>query len=112
MAGRGGAIPERARAELEGRLGKHIAKRWRGRWVAQIKFKGHFAYLAARPAKGGGESDVVQLCRLEWHGSGEAWGFAFYKYSDERYEVSILPDGSWAGPPEAAWDCAAMVYLQ
>ena len=115
MAGRGsagGAIPERARAELEGRLRKHAAKHWKGRWEPRVKFKGRHAYVGARSANGLGEVDEVQLCRLEWHGSPEVWGFAFYKYSDSRYEVSILPDGSWEGPPEAAWDCAGMVYLQ
>mgnify|MGYP006986411115 CR=1 FL=1 len=91
---------------------KHVAKHWKGRWVPQLKFKGSYTYLAARSAKGSGEVEEVQLCRLEWHGSLEAWGFAFYKYSDGRYEASVLPDGSWFGPPEAAWDCAAMVYLQ
>jgi len=42
---------------------------------------------------------------------GPEWGFAFYKYSDEKFEVSVLPTGFFAGTPEECFDCAAMVYL-
>jgi len=32
----------------------------------------------------------TKLCRLTWTGDPESWIFAFYKYSDERYEPSII----------------------
>jgi hypothetical protein len=38
--------------------------------------------------------------------------FAFFKYSDEKYEPSFLPSGAFMGTPEEAFDCAAQVYLQ
>ena len=39
------------------------------------------------------------------------WGFAFYAYSSEKYELSVFPDGSFTGTPEDAFAAAAM-YLQ
>lgn len=108
----GAAVPEGVRENLEERLHRHLTRHWKGRWVAQVKYKGRYVYLSARPTRGGDSSDEFQLCRLEWRGSPEAWGFAFFKYSDGRYEPSVLMDGSWAGPPEAALDCAGLVYLR
>jgi len=54
----------------------------------------------------------IKLCRLARTGSPETWGFAFYKYSDDPYEPSIMLDGSFAGSPESCFDTAARLYLQ
>jgi len=42
----------------------------------------------------------------------DSWSFAFYKYSDERYEPSISLDGPFAGSQESCFDIAAQLYLQ
>ncbi|MCW8173472.1 hypothetical protein D8S78_22540 [Natrialba swarupiae] len=52
----------------------------------------------------------TKLCRLTWTGDPDSWGFAFYKYSDDRYEPSISLDGSFAGSPESCFDTAAQLY--
>lgn len=36
---------------------------------------------------------------------------AFYKYSDETYELCALKTGTFLGTPEEAFDTAAQVYL-
>ena len=41
-----------------------------------------------------------------------SWGFAFYTYSNERYELSIFPSGGFVGPPEDAFQVSAARYLQ
>jgi len=41
----------------------------------------------------------------------EGWGFAFYTYSNEKYELSVFPDGSFYGSPESALASATM-YLR
>jgi hypothetical protein len=51
----------------------------------------------------------VHLCRLRYFGNDE-WGFAFYTYSNEKYELSIFPSGEFIGKPEDAF-VAAAVYL-
>jgi hypothetical protein len=38
-------------------------------------------------------------------------GFAFYTYSNEKYELSVFPSGDFYGTPEEAFDTAAQVYL-
>ena len=53
----------------------------------------------------------THLCRLRYFGDEERWGFAFYTYSNERYELSIFPSGDFYGTPEEAFDTAASVYL-
>jgi hypothetical protein len=52
------------------------------------------------------------LCRLRYFGDEERWGFAFYTYSNERYETSIFPTGDFLGSPEDAFYVSANVYLQ
>jgi len=51
------------------------------------------------------------LCRLRYFGDEEAWGFAFYTYSNDRYELSVFPNGEFFGTPEEALQVAAGVYL-
>jgi len=50
-------------------------------------------------------------CRLRYFGDEEAWGFAFYTYSNDRYELSIFPSGDFYGSPEEAFHVSAEVYL-
>ena len=44
-------------------------------------------------------------------GDDDAWGLAFYTYSNEKYEVSMYPNGTFEGTPEEAFDVGA-VYFQ
>jgi hypothetical protein len=53
----------------------------------------------------------VHLCRLRFFGGEERWGFAFYTYSGERYELSMFRSGEFLGPPEEAFRVAAEMYL-
>jgi hypothetical protein len=50
------------------------------------------------------------VCRLRYFGNEEAWSFAFYTYSHDRYEPAIFGTGSWYGTPEEAFDCSSL-YL-
>ena len=88
-----------------------------------IRFRGVYAYVDAyRPRgeyppglteeqKATIDATPIHLYRIEYLGKRDEWGFAFYKYSDEKYEVSILPSVSFTGTPEECFDCAANVYL-
>ena len=53
----------------------------------------------------------THLCRLRYFGDDERWGFAFYTYSNDRYELSVFPSGDFFGPPEEAFRVSAEVYL-
>jgi len=48
--------------------------------------------------------------RLRFFGDEERWAFAFFAYSHETYELSILPSGDFFGTPEEALDAAAESY--
>ena len=53
----------------------------------------------------------IHLCRLRYFGDEERWAFAFFAYSSEKYELSILPCGDFYGSPEDAFATAAGLYL-
>ncbi len=53
----------------------------------------------------------IHLCRLRYFGDEEAWSFAFYTYSNEKYELCVFDNGSFYGTPEAAFASSA-IYLQ
>ena len=56
-------------------------------------------------------NNPIHLCRLRYFGNEESWSFAFYTYSNEKYEPCVLNNGSFYGTPEEAFE-AASVYLQ
>lgn len=53
----------------------------------------------------------THLCRLRYFGNEERWGFGFFNYNGEHYELSVFPSGEFFGPPEEAFQVAAM-YLR
>jgi len=53
----------------------------------------------------------THLCRLGYIGNEFVWEFAFYTYSNEKYQKCFLSNGSFFGTPEEAFETAA-VYLK
>ncbi|WP_435079853.1 hypothetical protein [Halococcus sp. AFM35] len=118
-------IPEPVRRTLTDRLETHARTAWSERCArVDVRFRGDYAYIDAfesnpwiRPDASEEEQERIRqtptkLCRLAWSGDADSWEFAFYKYSDERYEPSITLDGSFVGSPESCFDTAAQLYLQ
>jgi hypothetical protein len=119
------SIPQAVQAALQARLEKHVQAHWKDRCrQVVVRFRGAFVYVDAFPLdrqfmpgttpeeRAQIEATPTHLCRLGYLGSPDRWAFAFFKYSDEKYEPSFLPSGEFAGTPEEAFDCAALVYLQ
>ena len=52
----------------------------------------------------------THLCRLRYFGNDE-WGFAFYTYSHDKYELSMYDDGQFTGKPERAFLISGNAYL-
>ncbi|MBI4737798.1 MAG: hypothetical protein HY766_17335 [candidate division NC10 bacterium] len=103
---------------------KHVRAHWTDRCrEVVVRFRGAFAYVDAFPLqhqfmpgttpeeRAQIEATPTYLCRLGYLGRADLWAFAFFKYSDEKYEPSFLPSGAPVGTPEEAFDCAAQVYL-
>jgi len=119
------SIPEEARRQLRDRLETHVRTAWNERCArVNVRFRSEYAYVDAvesdpwiSPSVSEQEAEQIRqtptkLCRLTWTGNPDSWSFAFYKYSNERYEPSISLDGSFMGSPEACFDTAAQLYLQ
>ena len=128
----GKKIPEAVKARSETRLRRYAETHFAGRYTRlDFRFRSQFCYIDAYtepappgpswPPPGWPESQEeyldrlrntpTHLCRLRYFGDEERWGFAFYTYSHERYELSVFPSGEFLGPPEDALRVSAELYL-
>ena len=126
-------IPDPVKRRTEARLRRYAEEQFAGRYTRlEIRFRGQFCYVDAYtepepltdswPPPDWPETreeyqerlrnTPTHLCRLRYFGDEERWGFAFYTYSHERYELSIFPDGDFLGPPEDAFQASAQAYLR
>lgn len=126
----GKKIPETVKRDIEQRINAVANEQFKGRYSRlDIRFRGQFCYVDAFtepqvsenwpppnwPETRGEYLDrmhntPVHLCRLRYFGN-DWWGFAFYTYSNEKYELSVYPNGQFIGTPEEAFLTSAMVYL-
>ena len=117
-------------AEVRQRIERHAASNYSGRYVRlQFRFRGALCYIDAftepqppSPSllKITGEtkeqyierlrSSATHLGRLRYFGA-DRWSYAFYTYSNERYEPTVFRSGDWFGTPEEAFDIGAS-YLR
>ena len=116
--------------EVRQRIERYAASKYAGRYNRlDIRFRGTLCYVDAfiepeppSPSllKTTGEtkeqfvdrlrSVPTHLGRLRYFG-GDRWSYAFYTYSNGRYEPTIFPTGDWFGTPEEAFDIGA-TYLR
>ncbi len=127
----GKKIPDAVKYATEQRIRRYAEEHFAGRYTRlEIRFRGQFCYIDAYtepedPGPGWPPPDSQEtreqflerlrntpthLCRLRYFG-GERWGFAFYTYSNERYELSVFPSGDFFGTPEEAFQVSAQMYL-
>ena len=130
---RGGVkIPETVKRRTEERILRIAEEEFGGRFTRlDIRFRKQFCYIDAytEPELLGPDwpppdwpetreeylermrSTPTHLCRLRFFGDEDGWGFAFYAYSGDRYEMSVFPTGEFFGTPEDAFRVSAAVYL-
>ena len=126
----GKKIPPTIQAEVERRIRKVAEEQFSGRYARlEIRFRNQFCYIDAYTEPSISEnwpppdwpetrdeyiarmrSTPTHLCRLRYFG-GDRWGFAFYAYSGEKYELSMFPSGEFLGIPEDAFFVSAQTYL-
>jgi hypothetical protein len=126
----GKRIPSTVQTAIERRIQKIAAEQFEGRYTRlEIRFRNQFCYIDAysepRVTEGWPPPDwpetreeyvqrlrqtPIHLCRLRYFGD-ESWGFAFYSYSHDKYELSVYPDGEFTGKPEDAFIVSARVHL-
>lgn len=127
----GVVIPNSIKEKIKNRIITHAEKHYSGKYTRlNIRFRGKFCYIDAYvkpdvpdnfPPPDFPETREeyierisnlpIHLCRMRYFGKEDAWSLAFYKYSDEKYEPCIFPNGTFHGTPEEAFDVGA-VYLQ
>lgn len=126
----GQKIPERVRLDVTQRIQRVAEQHFKGKYTRlDVRFKAQFCHIDAYTepplTKTGPPQDwpesreefrerlrntPTHLCRLRYFGD-ERWGYAFYTYSNERYELSVYSNGEFFGKPEDAFRQAAQVYL-
>ena len=124
-------ISEPVRDRVQERIQRYAQAHFTGRYTRlEFRFRHQFCYVDAYsepsvppdwPPKDWHETrqqhidrlrkTPTHLCRLRFFGDEEQWGFAFYAYSSEKYELSILPSGDFYGTPEEAMEAAGASYL-
>ena len=125
-------IPDAVKQRTEARLRRYAETHFADQYTRlEIRFRGQFCYIDAyqepEPLGSGWppadwpetrdeylerlRNTPTHLCRLRYFGDEEKWGFGFYTYSNEKYELSVFPSGEFFGPPEEAFRVAAEVYL-
>ena len=125
----GAKISEALKAETKRCLLAHAEKHYTGRYAKlDIRFRASFCYIdtykepdpKAKPWSGSGETlaafrermgnTPTHLSRLRYCGKNQ-WSVAFFTYSNEEYESSMMATGSFYGTPEDGLDVGA-IYLQ
>ena len=76
-----------------------------------IRWRGSFGYMDAWAGEGDDSDERIPLCRIEYLGDENSWGFAIYDPATETYADAILVTGHRAGHPNDAYDTAALVHL-
>ena len=125
-------VSEAVKRRTKERIERYAQARFAGRYTRlDIRFRGQFCYIDAytEPEPLGPDwppddwgvrreeyverlrNTPTHLCRLRYFGNEEGWGFAFYTYSNSRYELSIFPSGEFFGTSEEAFDVSASMYL-
>ena len=130
--GSGGVkIPDAVKRRTEQRIRTYAESHFAGKYTRlDIRFRSQFCYIDAyaEPELRQGwppddwpetrdeyidrmRNTPIHLCRLRYFGREDGWGFAFYTYSSEKYELSIFDDGTFFGTPEDAFRISAGLYL-
>ena len=123
-------IPDSVKHDVEKRITSIAEKHFKGKYTRlDIRFKSQFCYIDAYkepevsddwPPEDWPETKEeyierlrntpTHLCRLRYFGD-DRWGYAFYTYSNEKYELCVYPNGEFFGKPEDAFLASGM-YLQ
>jgi len=123
-------ISSAKQSEVRQRIERHAASNYAGRYIRlEIRFRGALCYIDAFTEPQAASPSLLKITRetkeqyierlrsfpthlgrLRYFG-GDRWSYAFYTYSNERYEPTVFHSGDWFGTPEEAFDIGAS-YLR
>ena len=121
----GRPIPLSVRTATIARLQEHAARKYKGLYSRlEIRFRGALCYIDAYKEPREPDKELlritretreeylerlrnypIHLGRIRYFGD-DKWSYAFYTYSNERYEPATF-GGVWFGTPEEAFDIGA-----
>jgi len=120
-------MPPEVQERTRRRILAYAEKHYKGKYNRiEVRFRGALCYVDAyvepvddRPPPGESRQAYLErlrntplhMFRIRYNGDPELWAFAFYAYSSEKYERSVLCSGSFVGTPEEAMQTGG-VYLQ
>ncbi len=106
------SVPPKSLKERIEHIVNHHGTRQRPRLEdVTITWRGSFGYLIAWDGFLPGMDEQIKLCRIEYLGDDEEWGFAIYDPATETYVRGQLTNGRDTGHPTEAFDTAAIVHL-
>ena len=119
-------IPPAVRARTERRIHNYADKHYAGKFTqVDVRFRGALCYIDVytEPDETTGRvlprgetrdrwlarmrSTPTHLCRIRYFGDENRWSFAWFTYSNEKYEPSFLNTGEDHGTPEEAFETSA-----
>jgi hypothetical protein len=96
---------------IEGTVDHHASLTCPDLQEVTIRWRGSFGYLTAWAGEGDDNDEQIPLCRIQYLGNDDHWGFAIYDPATETYTDAILRTGERAGHPNDAFDTAAIIHL-
>ncbi len=103
--------PERLKGLIEGTVDHHASLTCPDLQEITIRWRGSYGCLDAWAGGGDDNDEQIPLCRIQYLGDDDHWGFAIYDPATETYTAAILRTGERAGHPNDAFDTAAIIHL-
>src|SRR5258708_31938051 len=101
--------PRRLKELIDGTVDHHASQRWPALEEVTITWRGSYGYLTGYLSDS--DDDTIKLCRIQYLGDPDDWGFAIWQASTDSHAHAALPDGSFTGHPSQALDTACPLYL-
>ncbi len=89
--------------KLERRLHAHAKAKWPACKTVAVRNRGAYVYV---DVQGQEDEPPEPACRLRYLGDVDSWEFAYFTWSREKYEPSVLDSGLPYGTPEDCFDAA------
>jgi hypothetical protein len=102
--------PSKLKELIEGIVGHHASLTHPDLQEITIRWRGSFGCMHAW-AGDGDDDEQIPLCRIEYLGDDQHWGFAIYDPATETCTDAILATGERTGHPSDAFDTAAITHL-
>lgn len=92
------APPRRLKDLIEGTVDHHASQTHPDLQEVTIRWRGSFGYLIAWAGEGDDDDEQIPLCRIEYLGDDEDWGFALYDTATETWTPALLRAGQTVRP--------------